>query len=141
MPDPKNYGAIRAIVTEMLKTGWGNRTAVRWPNTAFKQPKDADWIVLTVQFGRGGQQSIGATPKNIERVPGLVIIQIFTKKDGGVADAEGHVDKIRDIFQAKQTIKYGANCTFLTCQLPAVGERADFLQTNVNIPFDGDLTF
>lgn len=131
------------IIDTTLKTGWeagsAASVAIRWPNVSWRQPDSGEWISLARIPGDGEQASLGAS--KLARQYGLVIVQIFTKRQTGTRRASALADIVAGIFRHQTKTDSGVSVIFREPQLGQVQERIDQFQTNVQIPYQAERFF
>jgi len=132
------YEISRKLLETAFKIYWDAITPappslIHWENTQFKQPSAGKWIRFNIRFGTGQQASLGSTP--LEFVSGVVIVQIFTPKDGATREAAVLADHVAKGLRYRQMTESGV---VVDCRAPnwvPLGERSDQYQTNIQVEF------
>lgn len=133
------FEQITQKLETVFKAEWataGGGVKVKYANVPFKQPKGdgAEFISFTVISGEGDLGSIGT--KKREAQFGMVVIQIFTPKNKGSKRSKQISDWAAPIFRYQQFRHDGVEITFHQApRLQTAGERADFFQENLIMPF------
>lgn len=161
---------ISKLIESLFKTQWDAITptapAMKYENVSFVQPTSGEWATMTIIPGSSTQISMGS--QKVERQLGIVIFQIFTPKNSGTRRAKVIEDLIAGIFRYKMfsiahdgTIATNVNGMVITVVNPdliassdvsstilfrspepiAVGDRIDFYQQNLKVPFQADKLF
>lgn len=122
-----------------FKAAWvdvGGGVKVKYVNVPFAQPKGdgAEFISFTVVGGDGELGSIGSLKREAQF--GMVVIQIFTPKNKGTKRSKQLGDYAAAIFRYQQVRQGDVEITFHQApRLQTTGDRADFFQENLIMPF------
>ncbi len=118
-------------------TNWSH-TDVAWQNVPFNIDKRvaaglSEWVRFTVAPGDTVQKSMGA-PTNIFRSTGAIIVQIFVRRNVGLARARYLADEVAALFLANRV----GSITIKNTSISTVGESGGWFQTNVNCEYSVD---
>ncbi|AAX84858.1 possible peptidoglycan binding protein [Xanthomonas phage Xp15] len=110
-----------------------NYFKANWPDTPiFYENRTANstgtWVRLTIQNGDAFQASNGEVSY---RHPGVVFVQIFTKKEVGSGEALKLADKVDALFRSKTL----GNIQFKVPQVQKVPSTTEWYQVNVSTEF------
>lgn len=150
-----------------LKANWTDAACpIRFENTPFEQPQTGVWVAFAVLPSLGRRQSLG--PSHVERQFGLLSFQFFDKKDAGSRATKKRADAAADIFREVRIkangsgqlldeggqpildeggnpvmaeVSQGLSFITRTPQLVPMGERVDYFQQNMTVPFVADAIF
>ena len=103
-----------------------------YDNIDFEPTDDTAWARLSIRPADGNQVGMGST--NVHRYSGVIFIQIFVPKSGGLGVAMQLADEAADIWR-------GAQFSGITCRTPRVvnvGPDRDWYQVNVLTNFFRD---
>lgn len=127
--------ARKAIEAE-ISDGW-SATPIAWPNRPFSTVSVTAYIRPIIIWGRAVRLTIGSG--GINRVTGLLSVDIFTQRGTGRGTALGYVDDVRDLFN-RVTIAGIPDVRFKAptgaVPFPATGEAWGMV--NVAMPFELD---
>ncbi len=107
-------------------------TPITFGNAPFAQPA-GEWVRLTVRFGTGVQASIGSHP--LEKMPGVVFIQIFTPKNVGERRAKVLADAASTILRYVQLKDGGVVIDFGAPAVPGEQEATTHMQSTLSVAF------
>lgn len=128
----------RRAIEGRFEEKWANQTKVRWENLEWNEPKeDSSWVSLTIVNVDANQIDLRETA--LHRFDGLIIIQVFVKKDTGTSEMRKRLDTAASIFRRAQFSK--GNSGIIKCRSPfyqRVGESGGWNQTNLTVPFIRD---
>lgn len=131
----------RAAIESRFASAWASTTKVRYENVEFAEPKDRTaWVSFNIITGDGRQITLGDNA--VHRLPGVIVIQVFTVKDGGTAQARTLADQAAAVF--RQAEFSSGNSGRILCRTPSilsVGVRDGWYQLNVKIPFIRDVFY
>lgn len=133
------FDAIRKKLEGVFVAQWaalGGGVKYALPNVAFKQPEGpaAEFVRLSILAAGGELKSIGR--KQREEQSGIVMVQIFTPKNKGTKRSRQIADWTAPIFRYKQFREDDITITFHDApELRDVGERTDFFQQNLVMPY------
>jgi len=124
----------RAAIEKLFDDQWAAHTPIHYENVRFDEPKGRSWVRLTIVNALGFPLSINSGMS--ERHNGVIVVQIFTPKDGGTAEAKALADKVSDIFRTRklEVADSGIIQTFVPSAMN-VGTREGWYQLNVRTPF------
>lgn len=77
---------------------WGDETPVAWENVSYSPQSGVPWVRFSMRPAKSSQVTIGNPGNNVFRYPGIVDVQIFTPKHGGMTEAARLADKVIGIF-------------------------------------------
>ncbi len=111
---------------------------IQLPSTKkFTQPApQKSWLRLTVLNGASMQTTIGS-PTNNHRMPGRIIVSVFTPLEGGVLPALQLADTVAGVFRNWS----GTNVRCREASVIQVGRSSGWEQVNVSVPFKRDELF
>lgn len=130
------WATTRKLIEQEFESHWsanGGGVPVAWENAPFSQPSSQDWVAVHVRFGEGIQASLGSNP--LERQPGLLIIQLFTKKNVGTRTISRRAGIVADGMKFKQLQENAVVVHTYAPSMIFTAEREDVMQVNVQIPF------
>lgn len=122
-----SYFQEKLDIEEAFKTFWGNETPIVFGNGA--NNNSGTHIRLSIQNGDARQVSMGSNPAF--RYPGVVSVQIFTRKNIGEAVALKLADKIDEFFRNKVINRI----QFKVPQILRVPTDSEWFQIIVSIHF------
>jgi hypothetical protein len=130
----------RTIETEI--TSFWTDTPIKLENVPFNTGA-AEFIAVTIRDGGG--DLVALSPKREDHV-GVIMVQIFTKKNIGTGKARAWADKIARHFRttSRLALDHEGNQATLLIRTPypvVVGERANHFQINLNIPYETQEAF
>jgi|TARA_Y100000114_G_C11565104_1_gene233645 hypothetical protein len=132
----------RKAIESRLSTNW-TTTTIQFENVPFKKPDNNTYIAMFILNGSAEQIDMsGSATTDKHRHIGNIIIQIFVPADTGTNTARSYADSLATIFRAVQ-FSAGSSGTIL-CRTPTitrVGVSEGILQTNLDIPFQRDVTY
>lgn len=123
-----NFEAEHKAIEARLENNW-TETAIAFDNIEFQEQGREEFIRLTILDGASKQASLEDKP--LYRNIGLIAIQIFVRPGSGLQRAEKLGDMLAEIYR-------GAQFSGITCKAPQyqrVGEKENWFQVNLNIPF------
>ncbi len=129
-----SYNTERAAIESRFTTAWADATKIKYENVTFVQPKNVDYVAITIKNGRGSQDSLGETSLN--RYPGMIAIQIFSPEGTGTASAKILEAAAGAIFNRAEFTTTDSDV--ITCDVPSIiggGTKDGWYQLNVRIPF------
>jgi hypothetical protein len=125
----------REAIYLRFTTQWGTRTTSTFENETFDDTKqEVSWVRLSVRHTGGGQDTLGKKGSRKYRRAGLIQVQIFTPKDAGLDEADGHVAVLKTIFEGESFS--GVDCNDLFPR--ERGEDGKWYLTVVECDFDYD---
>lgn len=125
--------ARKKIMEEFLAS-WNGRTQVALGNERFEPPADADWVRVTALHLGSSQRTLGRAPHRRFERAGRVIVQVFTRRDRGTADAD-------ELAQAARAALEGKRFDELVLHAGTVNEQPSeerWHRQDVEIDFDYD---
>lgn len=128
---------LSSVLRKRFNDGWGNTTPVAWPNVGFIPVINAPWVRFNINARTRRQIEIGNGQKTY-RTPGLVIIQVFTPKNDGDAEAIDLGDQVAAILH--NSTGDSVRCKASTVKIIGEGDD-DWYQVNVSTPFVYDEIF
>lgn len=135
-----SFEAERKLVESHFKLSWQGSAPVKYENVEFKEPTNQTWVALFINPGMGFQASLNPSPTH--RIPGVIIVQVFTPKDTGTAQARKLADTAADIF--RRLVLTDPAAGKLVCRTPTlrpVGVEQGWYQMNVVIPYYRDVIY
>lgn len=123
-----SFDAVRSQVETFFNSAWST-TEIEFENVKLQTAALTSYVSIFIREGQSIQASLGAN--GTYNVPGVVMVQVFIKRDIGTKAAKDLADAVANIFRGKQTadvrfqIPYGA----------VVPNSSDWFQYNVVIPF------
>lgn len=129
-----NYTETYSKIAEHFNTEWAKLTSppvIAWPNVVFVPPANASWISFHVLDGESVQASIGAST-NFYRHVGVVMVNVNSPQNKGMATALGLADSVATIFRSKMI---DSNIQFDSPAINFIGVEDGVLRLNVSIPF------
>ena len=137
MSDSDTFEAERVLIETTFESAWNQRTAIRWENVGWEEPKtDNNFVSVAIRSGPGDLISL-AYPTGMHRYSGVVIVQVFQRADTGTALARELAGLVADIFRRKELSSTDAGKLVFrtpyvtTAQVDAGG----WYQLNVACPF------
>lgn len=122
-----NYLQEKIAIESFFSGNWVS-TEIAFENGP--SPDADEWVRISIQNGEAFQASLGDSPAF--RYPGMVFIQIFTRKDGGSGRALELADELNDLF--KLTVVDGI--VFKVPQIKKINSAdSEWYQVNVSIEF------
>lgn len=141
------FEPVRELLEQTFKNGWvtgaSERTPIKWDNAPFAQPANSAWVSFNVRWGTGQQVSIGPATRRLERHVGVIIIQVFTPKNGGTKVMDDHCDFAANLMRM-QTIVDAVAGIEIEIRSPTrsfAGEEKELRQDNLSIEFQVDSFF
>lgn len=135
-----SFDAERKIIEGQFNSGWQSSAPVKYENVEFSEPVNQPWAALFINPGEGFQASLNPNPTH--RIPGVIVVQIFTPKDKGTAQAKKLADKAAGIF--RRQVFTDPTAGKIVCKTPTLrpaGEVQGWYQLNVIIPYYRDVTY
>lgn len=137
------FESVRLLVETQFKADWASRSPVKYGNSSFDQPRNSDWVTLSLRWGDSEQASLGPTTRRLERHAGVIVVQVFVPKNSGEKLLNEHLDFAAAIFRM-QTIRDSTNGIELRLFTPRRSYAADekeLRQENLIVPFQADGLF
>ena len=128
----ENFDKVRALIEQRAKDNWVD-TPVAWQDVPYVPNKGESYIAINVLFGESVNAGLSSMndPSAPVREHGILMIQCFTAANTGSSIVLQLAGKIRQVYQNTDE----AGLAFYAGSVNRVGEAADFLQYNVEIPF------
>ena len=129
---------IHRLIESDFKTYWtanASGVPIAWENVPFTQPATGIWIQFTVRFAGSQQASLGRTP--LEKITGVVFINVFTPKGTGARQAARLADVASRGLRYKQLSGDGVAVSLRSPALLHAGEQVDYYQADVSVEFVG----
>lgn len=123
--------AREAIYQEFVDQ-WGGTTTFTFDNEAFNPPEGSSWVRLAVRSTVSSQETFGSIGNRKMKREGIVMVQVFTPLNQGVAGADTLVDLVRTFFEHRTV----AGVWFKNCNVLEIGPEKDWYQVNVDSTFE-----
>ena len=130
-PEAKIRLALYQAVEDLAVSGLNTSTQVAWPNVSFNPPDDH--IYVSVQFEPNVPERIGIG--ELERLSGLLMINVFWSKNGGERLAVERASLIADQFPTDRLISADGYRVRITQRSTVSGmmEQDAFIQVPVTV--------
>ena len=137
-----SYELERTLIETTVKDGIAALSApdqmpIQYPNTPFQPDPAVGFVRLSILGGQGNLAAIvGASSPT--RFPGVIDIAIFRPREEGAKPGRSWADSLALIL-ANQSLSSGTvRIITYTPRLDTLGERGDWHQSNLSIPFQRD---
>lgn len=131
------FALIRKSIESTFAAGWptaSEDTPYCFDNVPLKQTDPKRFVRLSIRLGRPVNHTIGT--KRVPKMPGVVMIQIFTPKNAGNEASKALADIATGLFEYRQFREGGVTITFEDPgELQPTGVRTDFYQENLILRF------
>lgn len=134
-----SFTDAQILLEKKFADGWGNTIPCAFTNVPFSQPAGGKFVRFNIIPGDGSTASLGDS--KLVRQLGVVMLQIFTAKNAGNKDANVLADAGAVILRNKQWTQNGMTVNTRAPYRQEVGERRDYYQVNLIVPFQVDEYF
>jgi hypothetical protein len=122
--------AKQAVLSRWI-TEWDDRTPYTFDNRDFDAPNE-DWCRVTVRNQESNQETLGRVTNRRYLRRGVLFVQIFTLVGTGTLLSDGHVQRVREIFEG---VSFDG-LRFFDAVHREIGQDGKFYQANVVCAFD-----
>ena len=135
-----NHAVIRKTIEVFFKAQWALQAQtpeVKWPNVKFSPVEGAAFVAISILPAIHTREAITGARANGQEQTGIVVVQVFTPENEGMAEDEILVDQIDDIFNEQTTdITAGDPIVFGVATPLEIGNDGNgYHQTNVDVPY------
>jgi len=116
----------RIAIENHFEEFW-NETPIAWENVAFDTPNSSPWVRLNILNGSSNYRTITGLKRHL----GVIIVQIFTRKDTGSNQGREYADTIGAIFEGKKF----SDVVCDVASINTIGADSIWHQINVSIPY------
>ena len=95
-----DFNAIRKVIEDKLslELARGTLVPVVFGNISYSPTVDLPWVQCLIDFGSSEYLSQGGTTNSCNRINGVTVINIYTKKGAGAAAGFALGKRIRDLY-------------------------------------------
>lgn len=123
----------RERIYQTFVTGWGATSPFVFDNEKLDTPVDTDWVRVSVRHTASRQDTLGAVGNRKFLRFGSVIVQCFSKEDGGAGAAGTLAITARNLFEGKTLSPEGI--WFNAVDIREIGASEGWYQINVEATF------
>lgn len=92
---PSDLDGLREAIETRIEDGWDtDETPIQWLGAEFKRPSTGTWIRITILWGDGFPETIGAGGLN--QLVGVLSCSVFGTPGSGMGDLYHVADQFRD---------------------------------------------
>jgi hypothetical protein len=123
-----SLAALRQLIEVDLSTNFTSYP-IKYENVPFDPPTNASWIACHIK------RNILPTPEldSSGEVMGILIIQVFTPLNSGLATSNTIVDTLAGLYSNEKRI---ANLWFQDAAITDIGKSDIWYQVNISVPFN-----
>lgn len=135
------FAEAQQSIEEYVKSQWGNASPIAFEDVASNSDLYEEYVSLVVQFGESMQTSV---TKGHYRVPGLVIVTVYTRPDAGSVRKLELANAAADMLVSKLILPTPPlDAPAIYCKVPSVAKDLrqldGWVRAQVSCPFYYDV--